>query len=176
MSFYICIFSKFFFQHHIQIEDFNTFSTHFHLISLQLNLDPNFELNWILIQFKVYYNVVHASIPYRNELMFHASKTFGILSCFAKTFFFPCFPNVFSLGTNKEDLLYVRNYNISLLPFGQNSFISRLFQHVISLAYINMCCLIRFHVDILTLFERLLAKEHMLMQKVRRQNCLCIHK
>jgi hypothetical protein len=48
---------------------------------------------------------------------------------------FSYFFNVFSFGANKEDLLHVTHCIISLLPFDQNSFISRLFQHVMSLTY-----------------------------------------
>jgi hypothetical protein len=36
----------------------------------------------------------------------------------------------------------------------------------------NMCCLIWLHVNILTLFKRLLTKEHMSMQKMRMKKCL----
>jgi hypothetical protein len=73
--------------------------------------------------------------------------------------FFPCFSNAFGLGANKEDLLLIIHSIVSLLSFEQNSSISRLFQHV-------MFCLIRFHVDVLTLLKSLLIKEHMPMQKL----------
>jgi len=36
----------------------------------------------------------------------------------------------------------------------------------------NMSCLIRFHVNIMTLFKRLLTKEPMSMQKVKMKKCL----
>jgi len=48
------------------------------------------------------------------------------------TFFFP---NAFSFGAKKEDLFFITHCIISLLPIGQNSFVSRLFQHVILLMY-----------------------------------------
>jgi hypothetical protein len=38
--------------------------------------------------------------------------------------------------------------------------------------HMNMCCLINIHVNILTLFNRLLPKKHMSMQKVKMENCL----
>jgi hypothetical protein len=44
-----------------------------------------------------------------------------------KIFVFFLFFNVFSLGTKEKDLLHVTHFILSLLPFGQNSFISRLF-------------------------------------------------
>jgi hypothetical protein len=45
--------------------------------------------------------------------------------------------NVFliCLYTNKEDLLNVKNCIISLLSFGQNIFMSKLFQHIMSVMY-----------------------------------------
>jgi len=47
-----------------------------------------------------------------------------------------CFSNVFSFGANKGNLLHVtHDYIISLLHVGQNSFMSRLIQHVISVTY-----------------------------------------
>ncbi len=49
--------------------------------------------------------------------------------------FFSFFFDVFSFGANKEDLLHVTHCTISLLAFDQNSFISKLFQHVMSLTY-----------------------------------------
>jgi hypothetical protein len=52
----------------------------------------------------------------------------------------PYFFDVFNLGANKEDLLHVIDYIISL-----NSFISKSFQHVMSLIT-NMCFLIRLHI------------------------------
>ncbi len=63
----------------------------------------------------------------------------GMNLCFAlqkylQIFFFPC------LGANKEVLLHVIHCIISSLFFDQNSFISRLFQHVMSLKYENMLC------------------------------------
>ncbi len=41
----------------------------------------------------------------------------------------------FSLGANKDDLLHVTNCIASSSPFGWNSFMSRLLQHVMSLTY-----------------------------------------
>jgi hypothetical protein len=61
------------------------------------------------------------SISYKNELVFH-SKTFG-------EFIFSC------LCANKQNILHVTHCIISLLSFDQNTFISRVFEHVISLAY-----------------------------------------
>jgi hypothetical protein len=92
------------------------------------------------------------------------------VSCLKNIWKFYCFSRTFdiwyfifyvsSLGANKEDLLSVTYCIISLLPIGLNSFILRLFQHVM-LLYMNMCCLIIFHVNMLILFKRLLTKEWM---------------
>jgi len=49
--------------------------------------------------------------------------------------YFPYFFNVFSLGTNKEDLLHVTHCVTSSLPFDHTLFTSKLFQHVMSLTY-----------------------------------------
>lgn len=43
---------------------------------------------------------------------------------------------------------------ISLSPFGKNSFISKVFQHVISLTYEHVLFSKASHVDMLTLFKR----------------------
>jgi hypothetical protein len=63
----------------------------------------------------------------------------GMNLCFAlqkylQNLFFPY------LGANKEYLLHVIHYIISSLFFNQNLFISRLFQHVMSLKYGNVLC------------------------------------
>ncbi len=63
-------------------------------------------------------------------------------------------------------MLHIGNCIISLLPFHSNSFISKLFQNVMSLTYEHMCFLIRLHVNMPTLFKRLLTKEQMSMLKV----------
>ncbi len=75
----------------------------------------------------------------------------------------------FSLGANKEDLGFVTYRIISLLPIGLNSFILRLLQHVRSL-YMNMCCLIRFHINMLTLFKTLLKRNRCLCKMYKRKN------
>jgi hypothetical protein len=49
--------------------------------------------------------------------------------------FFHFFGVSFSLDANKENLLNVTHWIISSLPFDQNSLISKLFQHVMSLAF-----------------------------------------
>jgi hypothetical protein len=36
----------------------------------------------------------------------------------------------------------------------------------------NMCCLIKFHVNMLTSFQKLLTKEQISMQKVRMEKCI----
>jgi len=59
--------------------------------------------------------------------MFLVFKTFGIFPCFVRIL---VFSNDFNIGTNKEKILHV-----SLLHFGQNPYILRLFQHVMSLTY-----------------------------------------
>jgi hypothetical protein len=41
----------------------------------------------------------------------------------------------FNLGANKKDLLHGTHGIISFLPFCSNSFISKLFQHVMSFTY-----------------------------------------
>ncbi len=59
----------------------------------------------------------------------------GIFSCSAKIYDFFLFFNAFSFGANKENLFFVTHCIISLLPIGQNSFVSMLFQHVMLLTY-----------------------------------------
>jgi hypothetical protein len=61
-------------------------------------------------------------ISYKNELESHTSKTFG-------EFIFSC------LCANKQNILHVTHCITSLLSFDQNTFISRVFEHVISLTY-----------------------------------------
>jgi len=75
----------------------------------------------------------------------------------------------FSLGANKEDLLFVMYYIISLLPIGLNSFILRLLQHARSL-YMNTRCLIRFHINMLTLVKRLLKGNRCPCKKYKQKN------
>ncbi len=62
-----------------------------------------------------------------------------------------------NLCANKEDFLHATHCIISLITFS-----------------LNTCYLIRLHVDMLTLFDKLLTKEQMLIQKVRMERCLCI--
>jgi hypothetical protein len=52
-----------------------------------------------------------------------------------RIFVFSLFFDVFGIGANKEDLLHVTHCIISLLSFSKNQFISKLFQHVMSLTY-----------------------------------------
>jgi len=106
----ICVFFKVFFPNTI-------FTRRFSILSPSICVP--FFFNWIWIQFKFHYNVVHASISPKNESMFLVSKTFGIFPCFVRIL---VFLDDFNLGTNKEKLLHV-----SLLNFGQNSYILRLF-------------------------------------------------
>jgi hypothetical protein len=110
------------------------------------------------IQFKLHYIVLHASISYWHKLVFLALKTFQFFFSSQRHLIFSYYFYAFSLGANKKDLLFVTYRIISLLPIGLNSFILRLFQHVMSL-YMNMCWLITFHINMLTLFKRLLTKE-----------------
>jgi len=114
----LCLFKGFFFSNTI-------FTRRFSILSPSICVP--FFFNWIWIQFKFHYNVVHASISDKNESMFLVSKTFGIFPWFVSII---VFLDDFNLWTNKENLLHV-----SLLDFGQNSYILRLFQHVISLTY-----------------------------------------
>jgi hypothetical protein len=72
-------------------------------------------------------NVIHISISHNNELMSFISKKFKKFLILQGYLYFFCFFNAFSLGAKKKDLLHVTNLILSLLPFGQNSFISRLF-------------------------------------------------
>ncbi len=44
-----------------------------------------------------------------------------------KDIFIFIFFNVFNLGAKKKNLLHVTHFILSLLPLGQNSFLSRLF-------------------------------------------------
>ncbi len=101
---------------------------------------------------------------YKNELVSLISRTFKKTSYYERIFIKKIL-NVFNLGANKKDLLHVTHCKISFLPFFSNSFISKLFQHVTS--FRNMCCLFWFHMNMLTLFKRLLTKEQMSMQKAK---------
>jgi hypothetical protein len=57
--------------------------------------------------------------------------------------------------------LYFIYYSISSLFFGWNSTLSRLFQLVMSCHWhMNMCCPIKLHGDMLTLFKNLLTKNY----------------
>jgi len=132
------------------------FSIFMHLIffqySIQVALYCSSCLNFILAQISVscFKNIW-------NFLLL--SRTFG---------FFLIIFYAFSPGAN-EDLLFVTYCIISLLPIGLNSFILRLLQHVRSL-YMNMCCLIRFHINMLTLFKRLLKKNRCPCKKYEWKN------
>jgi hypothetical protein len=48
--------------------------------------------------------------------------------------------DAFSFGANKEDLFFLSDHIISLLPIGRNSFVSRLLQHVMLLTYEHVLC------------------------------------
>ncbi len=129
------------------------------------------ELEWnldllIQIQFKLHCNVVHDSISYGNELVSLISKTFRIFSILQGYLFFSCFSIVFSFGANKEDLLHVTH----CIYHYYSSIEIHLYQNYFSMSchwHWNMCCLIRLHVDMLTLFKKLLTNEKMSMEKVR---------
>jgi hypothetical protein len=57
--------------------------------------------------------------------------TFGFFSCSTRIYFF----NIFNLDANKDIILHLAHCIISSLSLGWNSFIFRLFQHVMSLTY-----------------------------------------
>jgi len=72
------------------------------------------------------------------NLVFFTSRTFGNFSCFATIYSsFSCFLNFFCLGENKQVycvcVLHIASYHY--YPLGRNSFILRLFQHVMSFTY-----------------------------------------
>jgi len=71
---------------------------------------------------------------HRKALVSFTSRTLNCFFLFHKDLLL-FFTYAFSLNTNKEDLLHVTHCITSLLPFGQNSFISKLFQCVLSLIY-----------------------------------------
>jgi hypothetical protein len=82
------------------------------------------------------------------------------------------FSNVFGLVANKEDLLHVTSYHYYLLAK------IHLYQSYFNMSchwHMNMCYLIRFYVDMLTLFNILLTNEQIPMSKVSIYGkCLCI--
>jgi hypothetical protein len=135
-------------------------------IQLKLNwIDFKFiHYIWIQIQFKLHCNVIHASISYRNELVSLISRIFRNFSCSTRIFLVSFLFYDVILGANKEYLLCVTHCIISSLPFDWNSFISRSFQHAWHW-HMNMCCLIRVHVNMLILFKGLLTKVYRSMQK-----------
>jgi hypothetical protein len=104
-----------------------------------------------------------------KEFVFLTSTKFIIFSCSTMYLLFLCFFDPFSLGANyRQDVLHVTYYIISSIFFGWNSSLSRLFQLVMSCHWhMNMCCPIKLHVDMITLFKKLLTQNCMSMQKVR---------
>jgi len=85
-------------------------------------------------------------------------------------FFILYYFNILSLGANKENLLHVTHYIVSSLPFSL-----KLYQGYFNMSchwHMNMCCLIKLHVNMLTLFQKILTKEQMSMQKVRMEKCI----
>jgi hypothetical protein len=88
-----------------------------------------FEWNGTM-SFAIY--VYHASISYRNELVFNATRTFGKISCSIRIFF-PFFSNAYCPGANKGDLSHVTHCTIPLLSFVQISSISKALQYAIGI-------------------------------------------
>jgi hypothetical protein len=84
------LFWSFFFEHHIHDKIFNIFSTNLHPISFQLNF------NLVIVLFWMESNNVFLSFmsfctsnTYKNELVYHISRTFEKKSCLLnKDFFF----------------------------------------------------------------------------------------
>jgi hypothetical protein len=90
------------------------------------------QFNSILIQFKLHCNVIYISITYRNELYFSFEKHLENFLDPQKYLLFSCFFDVFSL-VQKGRFIACYTLHHSLLPFDQNSFISKLY--VMSLTY-----------------------------------------
>jgi hypothetical protein len=83
------------------------------------------------------FKYIYASIWYRSEFgVFFFKKICKIFLLCKDIFIFFLFKKIKNcLGENKQDLLCVTHCIILLLPFGRNSFILRLFQHVMSFTY-----------------------------------------
>jgi hypothetical protein len=73
LSIWICVFLKFFSQHHIDEQIFNTFFSILHPISLELKFNSILEL--ISIQFKLY--EMSFNIFFQMEFNFHKIKFFS---------------------------------------------------------------------------------------------------
>jgi len=99
----------------------------------------------------------HVSISYKNELFPYTSKTFGRI----------CFFLVLVQIRRIYYMLHIASYHYH--PLAKNIYFNMMWPW-----HINMCCLIKLYVDMLTLFKRLLTKEHMSMQKVRLRRSFCI--
>lgn len=97
-------------------------------------------------------------------------QNFFFKNSFHMVFFF-CFSHALGLSVNKEDLLHITHCIISLLFFSKFIYI-KVYFNMLCHWHRNICCLIWLHVDILTLFKRLLTDEEMPMQKVIMEKCL----
>jgi len=90
------------------------------------------------IQFKFNSSCIEMLFMLQFHLMiyfFHFKKIKKKFLFIGIIYLFVCFFNTFSLSANKDSLLHVTNCIISSLPFGWNSFISMLFQHVMLLTH-----------------------------------------
>jgi hypothetical protein len=111
------------------------------------------QFNSIGNQFKLHCNVVHISISYKNELVSPISRKFNFFSYSTRiNLSFPCFYNTFNLGAN-----YTLHHIIITL------WLKFIYIKVISTCHVidimNICCLIKLHVNMLTLLKRLSTKE-----------------
>jgi hypothetical protein len=104
--------------------------------------------------FFVIFVFFHVSTSYMNELVF----------CILRTF------NFFCLGANKENFITCQTF-LHIIIILWHKFI---YFNMTCNWHMNMCCLIRFHVDMLTLFKWLLPKEQMPMQKLKMKGFIYI--
>jgi hypothetical protein len=111
-------------------------------------------VKWNGIMSFVIFMSFHVSTSYRNELLSFTSWTFGEF--------------VFSLFWYKQEFITCyRLHHIIIILW--HKFI---YFNVTCHWHMNMCCLIRLHVDMLTFFKKLSTKEQMSMQKGTIEICL----
>jgi hypothetical protein len=122
------------------------FASHLSLIKIWIQLNwIGIEYSWIQIQLiEISFNVLEFNLikskfnsnSTQVELnVVLVSRTLKNIFCFTRIYIFSLFFYAFSLGANKDNLLHVTNCITSSSPFGWNSFMSRLLQHVMSLTY-----------------------------------------
>jgi hypothetical protein len=144
-------FLSLFFQHHIHKKTLKISSTNLHPIYFQSNLNwIGIEYSWIQIAFNVFecnsikskFNSNFALKCYSHLNFIEEWSSLSFQEHFLKILVsqgylsFLYFFNVLNLGANKDDLFHFTHCIIYHHYYlGQNSFISRLFQHYMSLTY-----------------------------------------